>query len=278
MKFVADDVELFYETSGNGIPLMLMHGGMGPDHTYFRPWFDALGDVASLIYYDHRSGGRSSRVESFDGISHDTLTADADRLRAYLGYDQMVLLGHSYGGMLALEYALRYPEHLAGLILCCTAPAWDYDAELVENSEARGTPEILAARDALHVLPLPSDEVFGDLWDRIQPLYFHRPHPAEMQAMHEKMTYSASAYHLSEILLADFNLDDRLPEIKTPTLIVVGADDWVTPMSQAIRMQRQLPNATTLVFKESGHYPFIEEHEKFTSSVGAWLRQLPPSK
>lgn len=275
MKLVAEDVELFYETSGNGVPLMLMHGGMGPDHTYFRPWFDALGNVASLIYYDHRSGGRSSRIASFAGISHDTLTADADRLRAHLGHDRMVLLGHSYGGMLALEYALRYPERLAGLILCCTAPAWDYDDELAENSEARGTPDILAARDALHDLPLPSDEVFGDLWNRIQPLYFHRPHVAAMREMHAKMVYSASAYHLSEILLADFNLEDRLPEIQTPTLIVVGADDWVTPMSQAIRMQRSLPDATTLVFEESGHYPFIEEHETFTSSLAAWLSSLP---
>lgn len=278
MNLAGDNAEIFYETSGSGVPLMLMHGGLGPDHSYFRPWLDALGDLATLIYYDHRGGGRSSRLASFDGISHDTLASDADRLREHLGHDRMVLLGHSYGGMLALEYALRYPERLAGLVLCCTAPAWDYDDELLENSAARGTEDTLAARDALHELPLPSDEVFGKLWDRIQPLYFHRPHAAAMREMHEKMTYSASAYHLSEILLADFNLDDRLPEIQTPTLIVVGADDWVTPMSQAIRMQRKLPNATTLVFEESGHYPFIEEHEKFTTSLADWLEQLPRSE
>jgi proline iminopeptidase len=101
------------------------HGGLGLDHTHLHPWLDPLGDVLRLVYYDHRGNGRS------DGPfqktwTHADLTADAEALRRELGLGRMVLLGHSYGGFLALDYAVRYPDLLSHLILVSTAPAVDY--------------------------------------------------------------------------------------------------------------------------------------------------------
>lgn len=269
-----DGAEIFYVTHGLGQPLMLMHGGLGPDHSYFRPWLDALGDDHSLIYYDHRGGGRSSRLERFDGISHDTLVDDADRLRAHLGHDSMVLLGHSYGGMLALEYALRHPERLDGLILCCTAPAWDYDEELAANAAARGTPEILEAAARLRQAPIADDETYRRLHVAIQPLYFHCVDETVIAEIDARTHYSASAYDLSEVLLADFNITDQIHRISVPTLILVGRDDWVTPPSQAERMHRELSHAQVVCFEESGHYPFIEETEHFVETVRTWINKL----
>ena len=274
MKVAVDGAELFYTTHGSGRPLMLMHGGLGPDHTYFRPWLDALGDEIALIYYDHRGGGRSSQLASFDGITHDTLVDDADRLRAHLGHERMVLLGHSYGGMLALEYALRHQDRLAGLILCCTAPAWDYDDELARNAAARGSPRALEAREKLLQSPIANDEIYRRLHVDEQPLYFHRPDPEIIAAMDAATRYSASAYDLSEVLLADFNISDQLHKITVPTLILVGRDDWVTPPSQAERIKAEMPHANLVVFAESGHYPFIEEHPLFVRTVRDWISGL----
>ena len=273
-KVGVDGAELFYTTHGTGHPLLLMHGGFGPDHSYFRPWCDALGDGIELIYYDHRGGGRSSRLESFDGITHETLVDDADRLRAHLGHQKIVLLGHSYGGMLALEYALRHPDRLDGMILCCTAPAWDYGDEIAVNAAARGTPHELAASAALRQAPIGDDETFRRLWVDIQPLYFHRVDPAVIAAMDSRMRYSASAYDLSEVLLADFNISDTIQGITAPTLILAGRHDWVTPPSQAARMQRALPHATQVIFEESGHYPFVEEPRLFNETVSRWITAL----
>jgi proline iminopeptidase len=270
-----DGAELYYVTHGTGRPLMLMHGGLGPDHSYFRPWLDALGDEIELIYYDHRGGGRSSRLDSFDGITHDTLTDDADRLRAHLGYESMTLLGHSYGGMLALEYALRHPERLDGLILCCTAPAWDYDEEIAANAAARGTPQALAAAARLRQAPIGDDELYRRHHMEIQPLYFHRVDPDLIAAMDARMRYSAAAYDLSEVLLADFDISNKIHAIRTPTLIIVGRDDWVTPPSQAERMHKAMPHADVAVFEQSGHYPFIEESEAFNETVRRWMASLP---
>jgi proline iminopeptidase len=87
--------------------------------------------------------------------------------------------------------------------------------------------------------------------------------------------YSASAYELSEILLADFDISDRIRAITVPTLILVGGDDWVTPLSQARRIHSVLPHAELAIFAASGHYPFVEEHERFIARVGGWIAGRP---
>src|SRR5579864_9005276 len=105
-----------------------MHGGLGLDHTYFRPSLDSLARSEGhpqIIYYDHRGGGRSRR-EPLDGVTHATWAGDADALRAHLGHERVVLLGHSYGDYLALDYVLAHPERVAALILVSTAPVLDY--------------------------------------------------------------------------------------------------------------------------------------------------------
>src|SRR4051794_4879294 len=108
MQAEINGTQLFYTTHGQGRPMLVMHGGLGFDHTYFRPWLDPLGEQVTLIYYDQRGQGQSARIESFAGVTHETLVDDADALREHLGYDQIILLGHSYGGFLAQDYALRH--------------------------------------------------------------------------------------------------------------------------------------------------------------------------
>ena len=158
-----NEAELFFERFGKGVPILVMHGGLGLDHTYFRSWLDKLGEHAELIFYDHRGNGRSTRAVSLAGVDHATFAADADQLRAHLGLDRIIVLGHSYGGFLAQEYASRYGSeggHLAGLILCSTAPALD------------------------------------------------------------------------SMPVTQANMIARLHEIKVPTLVISGADDWITPPSK----------------------------------------------
>ncbi|TMC88780.1 MAG: alpha/beta fold hydrolase [Chloroflexi bacterium] len=123
MQALINGNEIFYTIHGQGRPMLLMHGGSGLDHTYFRPWLDSLGDRVELIYYDQLGHGRSTRPENYEGIGLDTWADEADALRASLGYDRIILFGHSFGGFIAQEYALRHGDHLAGLILCDTAPA-----------------------------------------------------------------------------------------------------------------------------------------------------------
>src|SRR5512136_416158 len=112
------DVSLFVKVMGQGYPLVLMHGGPGLDHTSLLA-LQPLADQFTLIFYDHRCNGRSEEAE-VSSMTFENLTADADALRQTLGFEKWAVLGHSFGGNVALEYALRYPQSLSHLVLMNT--------------------------------------------------------------------------------------------------------------------------------------------------------------
>lgn len=131
-----DGTELFHVEVGRGLPCIVMHGGLGVDHSQFRESLDPLGDVLRLVYLDHRGNGRSGRPP-VETITLEQLAADADELRARLGMERVAVLGHSYGGCVALQYALRYPSRLTHLILVGTTAAWDYTDEIIAELQRR---------------------------------------------------------------------------------------------------------------------------------------------
>src|SRR5436309_15050531 len=133
----ANGAELFYLEVGKGVPCLVMHGGLGVDHTQFRDGLDPLGDVLRLVYYDHRCNGRSGRPP-IETLTLEQLADDADALRSHLGYERVAVLGHSYGGCLALQYALRHPRHLSHLVLVGTTAAWDYTEDTSPSCGAAG--------------------------------------------------------------------------------------------------------------------------------------------
>jgi proline iminopeptidase len=273
-----NQTELFYTTVGQGRPMLIMHGGLGLDHTYFRPWLDPLGERVQLVYYDHRGNGRSQRPASFDGIGHDTWAADADALRAYLGHERMILFGHSYGGFLAQEYALCYGQHLDGLILSCTAPALDYPEVIRANSVARaGTPEqVDTVNRFLQGEPMASDEALAEALHVILPFYFKHYDPEVGKEIGKSIHYSAAASnHVFSTCIPSFNTLPRLSEIAVPTLVIAGRDDWITPPREgAERIHDALPDSEIVIFEDSGHFPFIEEQAKFLTIVGQWIGSL----
>lgn len=268
--------ELFYTTHGSGGPLLIMHGGLGLDHSYFRPWLDALGDAAKLIYYDHRGNGRSARPESFEGVTHNTWVDDAEALREYLGFENLILFGHSYGGYLAQEYALRYASHLAGLVLCCTAPASDFADAIVANLQSRATPEQFQTVITALSAPIEDDDTLARVWLHALSLYFQSYDPVLGAAMLAKIHYSAAAFNHSFFACQPrFNTLGRLGEISIPTLIIAGCDDWVAPPAQgAERLHAAITDSELVIFEGSGHFPFIEERDRFVSVFAAWLARL----
>jgi proline iminopeptidase len=262
---------LYYVEQGQGRGLLVMHGGLGLSHTYFRPYLDPLGEQARVIYYDHRGHGRSGRPP-LETVTHEQLVEDAEALRGELGLERMVLLGHSYGGTLALMYALRYQQHLDGLILCTTYPAFDYPEVVQANAARLGTPEQLAALGSWERGEVGTDEEFARFWRTMLPLYFHRYDPAVGRELDRDAIYSGAIFNraFSE-LTPGYNVVDRLGEIRVPTLVLGARQDWITPLAQSERIQRGIPGSQLVAFEESGHFPFIEERERFLASVRDWL-------
>lgn len=270
------DTTLHCHVEGIGPTLLVMHGGLGLDHTYLRPWLDPLADDLRVVYYDHRGNGRSERPERLERVDHGTWAADADALREHLGEDKIVLLGHSYGAFLALEYAVRYGERLSGLILVSGAPALDYMPEAVELARARATKAQMEALNELLSGPVPDDGTLRDGWLRVLPVYFHDYEERYGREMDRDARYSAAAYnHAFGRCIPEYDVRPHLLEIAVPTLVLSGRHDWITPPDRgADRLLASMPEAKGVVFEESGHFPFVEEPERFLEVVREWLSDL----
>ncbi|MDX1416671.1 MAG: alpha/beta fold hydrolase, partial [Candidatus Promineifilaceae bacterium] len=130
------DNSLFVRVVGEGYPILLIHGGPGMDHTTLLS-LESCADQFTLIYYDQRCNGRSQGAD-VTSMTWENLTSDAEALRQALGIDKWAVLGHSFGGMVALEYALRYPRTLSHLLLLDTCG----DSWWVQQN----APQILAQR------------------------------------------------------------------------------------------------------------------------------------
>ncbi len=269
-------IDLFYTTLGKGPPLMLMHGGMGLDHTCFRPWLDPLAERMQLIYYDHRGNGRSTRLADFTGVDHVTWADDADKLRKHLSHDKIVLLGHSCGAFVAQDYARRYGDHVAGLILCCTVPALDFPDVAMANAQKRGTPEQVRQVIKTFTEPYETDDDFKRGASIILPVYFKKYDPrVGEQFVNDTRFCAAALNHSTGTWFPAFNSLAWVHEIKAPTLIIAGKDDWINPPAQgADRIHAKLPDAKLVIFEESGHFPFIEEQPRFNTIVSEWLSHL----
>lgn len=261
--------ELFYETVGDGPPILVMHGGLGLSHDYLRPYFDTLSDDYQVVYYDHFGNGRSAEPEDYAEMTFDRMTSDAAALMDHLGHETFTLIGHSYGGFIAQAFATQYDDRLNGLVLVDTVPVFDY-APTVSGSD-----EQMAAFGKLFSQPMADNADWQATWGLVVQIYFKEQDDALLAELDSKTNYNFKAWNASGALLGSFNMLEALPKISTPTLAMAGAHDGITPAGPgAERISSLVQNGTLAVFENSAHYPFIEEQEAFFATLKDWLGKL----
>lgn len=277
MQLTVIDTALYYQRYGKGVPVLVMHGGPGLDHSYLRPALDALGHVAELIYYDYAGHGRSEGREHVAQMSIEGLADEAEALRVALKLSKIVVLAHGFGGFVAQTFAQRYPDSIRGLILCSTSPAWDYPEVMIGQAHSQASAEQMGALMACMTRPMPDDTELRKLWRQTLPLYFYRFTPDQGTALSDGIKYNANAYNRGLFELAPyFNATPWLGDIRVPTVVMAGVHDFMTPQVQATdRFKQHLPKASVALFENSGHYPFIEETTAFCHTVRQYLKQLP---
>ena len=277
MRTTINDTELFYDIVGNTSsrpPVVFMHGP-GFDHTYFRPWIEPLATERQIVLVDLRGCGRSARSDGAVGPVVDTFVNDIEALRSHLGSDRLVLHGHSFSGFTALSYALKHGNHLAGLILDCTAPSFDYPSVMMNNLMARGSPEQIQQMVEVFKAEVATDEAFRRGWELVMPIYFHKYDPMMGARLTADMQFSVAALNEFAAQLPSMNLVARLPEISIPTLVLAGRHDWICPPAEgAERLHAGLPNSKLVIFEESGHFPFVEEQDAYLRTVEDWLQTV----
>jgi pimeloyl-ACP methyl ester carboxylesterase len=249
-------VSLFVEAMGHGYPLLLMHGGPGADHTSLLP-LRACADRFTLIFYDHRCNGRSTGAD-VSSMTWENLTADADALRQALGFEQWAVLGHSFGGMVALEYALRFPDRLSHLLLVdtCGDIRWARD-NAPETLARRGysVDTVNSARRFFRGAIAPREMM--PMMMKFGSAYYHHLSPWQLahefwSGLHVKVRPEAMIFGFGQ-LLPGWTVMSRLSEIRVPTLVMAGRHDFQFPPEHQAALAAGLPNASLRIIERAGH-------------------------
>jgi proline iminopeptidase len=254
MHILVNGVRLFFDVEGAKLvpdgpvmrekpTLLLLHGGPGADHSIYRPAYSALADIAQIIYLDHRGNGRSE-----DGPSESwNLPQWGDDVRAFcdvLGIINPIVLGASFGGMVALAYATRHPEHPSKLVLISTEAAGGTHRERrVEMFERFGGPEVgaLARRRFLELKGHP-DQASLDDWRRLAfPLYTRIPRDPDVARRAVNRPKVLHWFTRPGGESHTFNMFADLGRIQSPTLVLGGEDDPIHPIESQADIAAALP-------------------------------------
>lgn len=262
------DVDLHCTEEGQGLPLIVHHGGPGLDHTVIAPHLRPLAQHLRLICYDHRGSGRSARPQGPHPYHIDRFVGDIAAVATALGLNRFALLGHSFGGIVALHFALAHPGALSHLILVCSPTSHhfvdDVEAALPDYLDAQALSELNSLQDSE-----PSDHVMRRSLELLAPIYFRDPqHLSELGLDSVRFGPQSQAVWDS---LEEFDLRPRLKEIQVPTLVMAGTYDRSVTPERAREAADALPRGRLVLMEKSGHYPFIEEPAPFRSAVLEFL-------
>jgi proline iminopeptidase len=263
---------LYYETVGAGPAVYILHGGLGFDHTYLKASLEPLAQGYELVFMDLRGNGRSEEPADWDLVSHASWTEDVDRLRRHLGHAHITLLGSSYGGFLALEYAIRFQQHVSRMILAGAGLGLPAPEIMLENARQRATQEQFDALVAAFSGPIEDDNRLGEIFRSVLPIYAGAD-PEPLREAFEGVCYRARPFNVSlGRCLPGFDVSAFLPHVKIPTLLAVGRKDWIAPPDLTPRrLLEALPASEMVVYEDSGHFPFIEEPQAFVEGFHKWM-------
>ncbi len=280
-KISVRGISLHVKIYGKGYPLVLMHGGPGAD-LFTLLSFKPLADQFTLVFYDHRCNGRSVGPD-VTTMTMENLTADADALRQVLGFEKWAVLGHSFGGSVALEYALRYPQSLSHLILVNSGADYRWPSENAPKElEKRGySPEMVELTRRYFNGLIEPKEMFPTLM-KLSNAYSPHIKPSKIphmlyEGMQTRLRPDAMIFGETQVL-KNWNLMDRLHEIKVPVLIMAGNEDFVYPPESQKEMAAEIPNARLELIDRAGHNPHDEQTEQTLHLIRDFLAEMVPSK
>ncbi|MCG8347773.1 MAG: alpha/beta hydrolase [Chloroflexales bacterium] len=262
METIVNGVRLFYEDRGQGPAVLFVHG-FPLNSAMWQPQIEYLSSVQSayrVIVPDLRGFGASDVPEG--PYLMETFADDLASLLDTLGLDQVVLGGLSMGGYIAFAFMRRYAERVRALILCDTRPTVDSH----EAQASRETNAQLAEREGVGLLldkmlpALLAPQVSGEVQSQVRTIAL-RNDPKGIAGALRGMAQRADA-------------TDLLPQIRVPTLIIVGAQDSLTPPDVAHAMQSSIPNSRVVEIPSAGHVPPLENPAAFNKALAAFLGEI----
>ena len=287
-------VPLWVESEGRGEPLLLISGGPGASHNYFHPGFTQLADAFRVIYFDAFGRGRSARAASPAQYTFDRDVRDIEALRVALGLGRIHVLGHSYGGMVALAYAKAHPEAVRSLTLAnapLSGAAWQEFNENFNATLRNQYPEAWAKVEALRAKGLRSSDPEHQAAFNVSPpammFLFDGSNGARLRAVIDETfsnedVYYAIAGHDADFVLGDamrkLDFREAVGALQMPVLVLAGRFDREVFPRHTLEYRRYAPKAQFVMFERSGHFPFLEEPELTFATLRAFLSRAQHDK
>ncbi len=275
--------QVYYRSYGDGpgIPVVVVHGGPAAGHRYMRA-YAALAGSRRVIFYDQSGCGRSERPADLRRYTAETYVAELEALRRHLGLERMILLGHSWGGMLAPLYARAFPERVAAMVLAGTASRWrDFqDASQLWLREM-GSKAVAVVRRAMRTGDTGS-VAYRDLMDRYYSRHLCRLSPPPQWFLAEGEMIGCNPVYLALNGPSEFQMTGRfatldlrpvLPTLTMPVLVTCGQYDEGPPWVARI-IAGLLPNARLHVFDGLSHMSHIEDPVRVTRVTDIFLSHV----
>jgi proline iminopeptidase len=273
-----DGADLFYRTTGRGKPLVILHGGIGLSQDYLLPYMYRLAQSNLLIFYDQRACGRSTGEITAETITVKRYVEDLEAIREAFHCDTISILGHSFGGYLAMEYAIAHPERVEKLILSDTLPASSKGIEAaVQEWNKRYAPQAQEL-DALH-----DSEAFREGDEDVVERYYQRTlglccfNPDAAKLLNLRMSPLAAihaslvdGYFTKSVLEQPYDLCPSLKKLKIPTLIMHGDSEHL-PASAAVELRQNMPQSRLVIINHCGHFPYVESPDAYFASIEEFL-------
>ncbi len=268
----APGARLWYQPAGRrgGLPAVTLHGGPGLDHAYVGRALAPLEGRLDLAHLDLRGCGRSEGPGDFSGFDWRTWVDDVEALRRHLGVERWLVIGHSFGAALAVQYALEQPGRVSGLVLWapCLAPA------APGERLARRPAAELEALGRLLGDPAQGDAAFRQRTLAALPAYFRRrPTPAQREPFVRAHLRAAPFDFAKRQVLPRLDLRPELQSVSAPTLVVAGDSDFLVSPQAAREIAGLLPHGRLTLLDRCGHFPGLERQRAFCAAVRGWLVQ-----
>lgn len=248
-----DGAQLFSRLSaGNDAlpPLVLLHGNRD-NHTHFTELTELLAGARRCVSVDLRGHGLSSKEDT--PLSAQQCSDDLLILLDHFGWRQVVLVGHSLGSVTSMVFAVDHPDRVAGLVLMGAAA--HYEMKWKRPSVTEETYR----------------EVIKESNKRAAPFFFHPEHPDVAKRVIASWSWVPFQVHRNLIQLRHPDLRPRIGGIRTPTLVVAGAQDKSTPIDSARQIIELIPDSRMYVVEDSGHFMFMEHPAEVAEAISDFL-------
>jgi len=271
---------IYYKAVGKGPTVFVLHGGPGMDHRYIYDHLQKLTERYRLVFIDQRCTGSSRCTLDQKHVTIERFVDDIDIVRRHLGLQKIHLLGHSWGGLLAIHYTVRHPANVRSLMLLNSSGlTGESQKKFFDNLESMRTEEEKKELEAIDANPayIAGDVALqtrhGELYAR--PYFFDPKKAKDMKYVPGPLTAKNGKTVRTWIwkFLLEYDLRRQAGLIRCPVLILHGDTD-VIPLEVPEETNEVIKGSRITILKDTGHYSFVEKNEEVLKEIATFLKRV----